>query len=537
MFSRKTSVPVATYQILAFAPHCFFSSMKARSRENFQEHAIKMRLSNLTGRLLSAVVLSLAITAGGVAIAQQGGSVGGGRTPLAGGSVAVVNAAPVLERNVRAHMEFLASDAMQGRGSGTQFELLAGHYIASQLRQYGIEPAGDAGAAAGQKSFIQTVTLTRQAFAGAPALSFSAADGVEKRWVHGKEMVVGRVTVAKLKGGLQKLRGGEKPAAGAFVLMTQSEGSDARGLYSQASALGQQGAVGVIVAENAVLRRNWAAMGAKMPELPLMAGNGAGNIIVLSTDAFKELQAVADGTTVSFGGTLAPAVTSYTWNVVGMLPGGDAKLSNEAVLLSAHMDHIGVGTGQAGDQIYNGADDDASGVVAVLELARALAGGAGAKPKRTVYFVLFGSEEKGGHGANYFLAHPPVMLTQMVANLEFEMIGRPDPKVAADTLWLTGYERSNLGAELARQGARLVADPHPEQNFFQRSDNYALARRGVVAHTVSSFGLHPEYHQPDDDIAHIDFPHMTRAINSMVAPVVWLVNSNFTPAWVEGKKP
>lgn len=125
----------------------------------------------------------------------------------------------------------------------------------------------------------------------------------------------------------------------------------------------------------------------------------------------------------------------------------------------------------------------------------------------------------------------------MVANLEFEMIGRPDAKVAADTLWLTGYERSNLGAELARQGARLVADPHPDQNFFQRSDNYALARRGVVAHTVSSFGLHPEYHQPADDIAHIDFAHMTRAINSMVAPVHWLVNSNFTPAWVEGRKP
>jgi hypothetical protein len=125
----------------------------------------------------------------------------------------------------------------------------------------------------------------------------------------------------------------------------------------------------------------------------------------------------------------------------------------------------------------------------------------------------------------------------MVANLEFEMIGRPDAKVAADTLWLTGYERSNLGAELAKQGARLVQDPHPDQNFFQRSDNYALARRGVVAHTVSSFGLHPEYHQPGDDIAHINFPHMTRAINSMVAPVLWLLNSNFTPAWAEGKKP
>jgi hypothetical protein len=498
-----------------------------------------MKHSNVIMRLLLAVALCLVVTEGSSSFAQRGAAGAAGRRAEARGRVAgVKTAAQVLERNVRAHMEFLASDAMQGRGSGTQFELLAGHYIASQLRQYGVEPAGDAGAAVGQKSFIQTVTLTRQAFADAPTLSFNPAGGDERHWVHGREMLVTRITAAQLNGALQKLRAGEKPTAGAFVLMTQGEGGDARQLYSQAMAMGQQGAAAVFVAENAVLRRNWAAMGARLPELPRLAGagNGAGNMIVLSTDAFKELQAAADGTQITFAGTLAPAETSYTWNVLGVLPGADAKLANEAVILSAHMDHIGVGTGRTGDQIYNGADDDASGVVAVLELARALAG-ADARPKRTVYFVLFGSEEKGGYGAQYFLSRPPVALTQMVANLEFEMIGRPDPKVAADTLWLTGYERSNLGAELARQGARLVPDPHPQENFFQRSDNYALARRGVVAHTVSSFGLHPEYHQPNDDNAHIDFAHMTRAINSMVAPVRWLVNSNFTPAWAEGKKP
>ncbi|MCA1567231.1 MAG: M20/M25/M40 family metallo-hydrolase [Acidobacteria bacterium] len=490
-----------------------------------------IKISELNRRLLFAFMLCLGTSAGSSSLAQQRAEASG-RVSAAG----VKTAAQVSERNVRAHMEFLASDAMQGRGSGTQFELLAGHYIASQLRQYGVEPAGDAGAAAGQKSFIQTVTLTRQAFADAPTLSFTQAGGGEKRWVHGREMLVTRITAAQLKGTLQKLRAGEKPAPGAFVLMTQGEGGDARQLYSQALAMGQQGAAAVVVAENAVLRRNWAAMGARLPELPRMAGAGSGavNMIVLSTAAFKELQAAADGTQITFAGTLAPAETSYTWNVLGVLPGADAKLANEVVILSAHMDHIGVGTGRTGDQIYNGADDDASGVVAVLELARALAG---ERPKRTVYFVLFGSEEKGGYGAQYFLSRPPVPLTQMVANLEFEMIGRPDPKVAADTLWLTGYERSNLGAELARQGARLVQDPHPQENFFQRSDNYALARRGVVAHTVSSFGLHPEYHQPNDDNAHIDFAHMTRAINSMVAPVHWLVNSNFTPAWVEGKRP
>ena len=496
-----------------------------------------MKLSNLNGRLLLlAVVLPLTTSAGSVAIAQRGGGVGAERVPTTGREIAVAQAAPVLERNVRAHMEFLASDAMQGRGSGTGFELLAGHYIASQLRQYGIEPAGDANATAGAEglSFLQTIALTRQGFAAAPALNFST-NGAEKRWTHGREMLVARIAAAGLKGPLQKLGAGEKPTAGAVVLLSQSDGG-AQGLFQRANALGRAGAAVVLVAETPAVRERWAAMGADLPQLPMPGAGGAGSsIIFLSTGAYKELQAVADGTSINIEGTLAPAQTNYTWNVIGVVSGSDPKLASEAVLLSAHMDHIGVGTGQTGDQIYNGADDDASGVVAVLELARTL--GAGAKPKRTVYFVFFGSEERGGHGANYFLAHPPVALTQIVANLEFEMIGRPDPKVASDTLWLTGYERSNLGAELARQGARLVADPHPEQNFFQRSDNYALARRGVIAHTVSSFGLHPEYHQPGDDIAHINFPHMTRAINSMVAPVLWLVNSNFTPMWVEGKKP
>ena len=117
------------------------------------------------------------------------------------------------------------------------------------------------------------------------------------------------------------------------------------------------------------------------------------------------------------------------------------------------------------------------------------------------------------------------------------MIGRPDAKVKPDELWLTGYERSNLGPELTKRGAKLVADPHPEEDFFRRSDNFTLARQGIIAHTVSSFGLHKDYHQPSDEISRIDFVHMTRSIGSMVAPVRWLINTNFKPTWNEGKKP
>jgi len=231
----------------------------------------------------------------------------------------------------------------------------------------------------------------------------------------------------------------------------------------------------------------------------------------------------------------ATPIEAVTTNVIGILRGSDPKLSKETILLSAHLDHLGVRAGMPGDNIFNGADDDASGVTAVLELAEALA--KGKQPKRTVVFALFGSEEIGGYGARYFQEHPPVPLESFVANLEFEMIGRPDSAVASHTLWLTGYERSNLGAQLAAHGARLVADPHPEQNFFRRSDNYVLARNGIIAHTVSSYGLHADYHRPSDDLAHIDFAHMTEAIASMVEPVEWLVNTDFKPQWTKDGRP
>lgn len=225
----------------------------------------------------------------------------------------------------------------------------------------------------------------------------------------------------------------------------------------------------------------------------------------------------------------------FTWNAIGILRGADPRLRSQVVLLTAHLDHLGIGPAVDGDDIYNGADDDASGVTAVLELARMFAHGP--RPKRTIVFALFGSEEIGGYGNRYFLAHPPVPLKSIVANLEFEMIGRPDPMVPKGDLWLTGYGRTNLGPELARHGAPLVADPRPKQHFFERSDNYDLARRGIIAQTVSSFGLEKDYHQPSDELCRIDFAHLNHAIQSMSGPILWLANSRWTPQWNQGGKP
>ncbi len=261
--------------------------------------------------------------------------------------------------------------------------------------------------------------------------------------------------------------------------------------------------------------------------------------MALNKDVYAAVSALAEGAAISVEAEVKAGARTQTWNAVGRLPGSDAATAKEVILLSAHLDHLGARTSQnaaaGADTIYNGADDDASGTVAVLELARALA--LGPRPKRTIVFAFFGSEESGGFGSRYFADRPVVPLTQVVANLQFEMIGRPDDKVPPHTLWLTGYERSTLGPELAKQGAKLVQDPHPEQSFFTRSDNIQFARRGVIAHTVSSYGLHKEYHQPSDELKTIDFAHMTDAIQSMLKPILWLANSTYKPDWLPGMKP
>ncbi len=223
-------------------------------------------------------------------------------------------------------------------------------------------------------------------------------------------------------------------------------------------------------------------------------------------------------------------------NVVGVIRGSDSALRNEYVLVDAHYDHLGVrAPGVNGDSIYNGADDDASGVTAVLEVARHLS--QGPKPKRTVVFAATIGEEVGLLGTNWYIAHPPLPLEQMVANLEIEMIGRPDSLAGGPgRAWLTGYERSTMGEVLAASGIPIVPDKRPAQHFFERSDNIAFARKGIVAHTLSSFNLHSDYHQPSDDVGKVDFAHMAGVINA-AARATRILADGKKPEWVEGGRP
>ncbi len=102
---------------------------------------------------------------------------------------------------------------------------------------------------------------------------------------------------------------------------------------------------------------------------------------------------------------------------------------------------------------------------------------------------------------------------------------------------VNGWERSNLGPILRQHGARLGPDPYPEMHLFEASDNFGFARQGVIAHTLAGYALPPNHHQPDDDFAHLDFPFMTAAIQSLVEPIRWLANSDFRPTWNSGLKP
>jgi aminopeptidase YwaD len=152
-------------------------------------------------------------------------------------------------------------------------------------------------------------------------------------------------------------------------------------------------------------------------------------------------------------------------------------------------------------------------------------------------FVAYGSEEIGGWGSRYFGAHPPVPLSDIVANIEVEMIGAQDPKLPAGSMMMTGFERSTLGETLKAHGALVSPDPYPEQNFFRRSDNYSLAVKGVVAHTLSGWAVTPTYHSPTDTLESLDIAFMTRAIQSLVEPVRSLADSDAKPEWKPGGKP
>jgi len=428
---------------------------------------------------------------------------------------------------VRAHEDFLASDALAGRGSATRDEQIAAEYVASEFEAYGLKTAP------GMTGMIQAADVVAPELDGKATLAFGGATVDE-----GSDL---RMLIPSGVG-----------ATGPIVRMPAADAKDAKipkgsvlvltGVPVRGSGLNlgyqmrRSGAALVIYQEDDALRE-YLAKNPK-PRISIRLKDDAealpATVAAVSKSVMDRLIAAKDGDTVTLTVHPLPVKPRKTFNAIGYLEGSDP--TSGTILLSAHLDHLGVTSAPVnGDAIFNGANDDAAGTTAVLELAHALA--AGPKLRRSVLFVCYGSEEAGELGSEYFGKHSPVPLSQLVTNLEFEMIGAQDPKMPKDTLLLTGWERSNLGPTLKDHGALLGPDPYPDQHFFERSDNYQLALQGVVAHTAAGWGTVPTYHQLNDDLAHLDFEFMTTAIQSLVEPVRWLANSDFKPAWNPGGQP
>jgi len=217
-------------------------------------------------------------------------------------------------------------------------------------------------------------------------------------------------------------------------------------------------------------------------------------------------------------------------NVVGMIEG---NRGDEFVLFSAHYDHIGIRPG-ADDTIANGANDDASGTTAVIELARYFK--QQPKPERTLVFAAFTAEESGGFGSRHFSEQ--LDPDQVVAMFNIEMIGKPAVS-GPNTAWITGYERSSFGEILSQavEGTiyEFYADPYPDQNLFFRSDNATLARLGVPAHSISTtpIDVDPDYHQVSDEVDTLDLDHMTNTIRAIALAAQTIIAGEATPTRVD----
>ena len=232
-------------------------------------------------------------------------------------------------------------------------------------------------------------------------------------------------------------------------------------------------------------------------------------------------------------------------NVAGMLPGSDPKLKNEYVVMSAHLDHIGVGEPINGDSIYNGAMDDASGIASILEISRVLHE-SNAKLKRSVIFLAVTGEEKGLLGSRYFAAHPTVNEKNIVADINLDMFL---PLHALHYLEVQGLGESTLGDDIravaGQAGVEVQADKEPQRNLFIRSDQYNFIRQGIPA-LAFKFGYLPgspderlhkdwlknRYHAPSDDLNQPVDKAAAAQFNEIILHLIERVaDANGRPQW------
>ncbi len=502
---------------------------------------------------------ALALLAAGYA-ARAGSAPGGGPAGAAGtGELAVTaKAADAEEAGKRwwAHVRYLADDRLQGRLTGTASYLEAATYVAERFKEYGLEPAGTSG-------YFQPVRFEVQRVMAAQSSLALVRDGREEPLALGRDALLGsrepqpREIAAPLEfvgyalhlpeAGYDDLagqdlhgkvvvylNGGPRNLAGALK-------SHARAAQEFGKALERAGAVGSIGIPNPKsMDIPWQRMalsasqpGMRIAESELQDTHGtmftatfnpaaADKLFAASGHTIAELLALADAgqplPRFPLAQTLRARVATRVErveapNVVGLLAGGDPLLKGQYVVLTAHLDHLGVGEPIHGDSIYNGAMDNASGVASLLEIARAMHA-AGQRPRRSLLFLALCGEEKGLLGSRYFAGHPTVPQSALVADLNMDMFL---PLYPLHYLTVLGLEESSLGDDAravgAAAGVEVVPDRFPDRNLFIRSDQYNFIRKGIPS-LAFSFGAAPgsheeqmkrdwltnRYHAPSDDV-------------------------------------
>jgi hypothetical protein len=423
--------------------------------------------------------------------------------------------------SLRTNLSYLASDALEGRGTPSPGLDLAAEYIGAQFRAAGLEPGAAGSYFQAAKFYESTVNMEGFRLAlklGGQDLKVSGGD-VHVQSFTGLDLT--DLPVLKLPG-----NGAIPPIAGKIVA-----GDERRyGTETFLNELQSRKPSLILIIGRTDTRRRAEPPDASTSYLDAVDGNHAPVIRIRRSEATALLH---DDGAVSVSVHLArPAVKEAVLrNVAAMLRGSDPSLRGQYLLVTAHYDHLG----RSSKGIFNGANDNGSGTVSVIEIGRALAA-LNPHPKRSILFMTLFGEEEGLLGAYYYSRHPLVPIHDTVANINLEQMGRTDDpggkRVAA--VAFTGPSFSDLPAimgEAAKaEGIRLYRRKDADE-YFDRSDNYAFAQYGIIAHTVAVAFEYPDYHGLGDKWEKIDFGNMAAVDRGVAAGLLRVADTPDPPVW------
>jgi hypothetical protein len=444
----------------------------------------------------------------------------------------------ITEDNLRMQLGIIAHDSMRGRDTPSPELTQTANYIAGQFQEFGLQPgAGD--------GYIQTYPMTRVSPAGADRQAFHiSGPGGDIDMVYEDDFFVQATGGSAEADGLLVLVEGaeDMPSAANQVALLRVTTANIRQVFGgrlrdAIRAANPAGLVVVLDLPEAQFERFKGFLGNERVVYGEVESDGVPVVFAalgsLPADLAAQVEAgsLEDGWTARLA-TSADVAVEEAPNTIGVLRGSDPDLRDEYVLITAHMDHVGVGRAVDGDSIYNGADDDGSGTVTVVEIARAFASLKNA-PRRSIIFMTVSGEEKGLLGSRYYAENPTFPLENTVANINLDMVGRN----WSDTIVAIGKEESTLGPQVERISSEhpeldmaVIDDIWPEESFYSRSDHYNFAQRGVPILFFFN-GTHDQYHQPADEVELIDYDKMARIGQLVFHLGLEVANQDERPAW------